>query len=217
MSLVENLFKNYGDFVVDIPHWEISDSGITALWGPSGSGKTTVFRLLIGLDPAPGLKWTFQGINLAALPVAERRFGVVFQTLDLFLHLTAKENILFAARARRIQLTESQQDLQQLTEMLGLGRVLDVDAKHLSLGERQRVALARAVIGRPRFLFLDEPFSSLDAANKKDARQLVNDVIERLGIPTLLVSHDPEDLAAARRVVRISGGRIVNEFPVSSI
>src|SRR5882762_2710258 len=98
MSLVEQLEKKYDDFTIDIPRWEILDKGVTALSGPSGSGKTTVFRILIGLIPCPGMMWNFGDVDLARLPVGERRLGVVFQSLELFPHMTARENIFFAAR-----------------------------------------------------------------------------------------------------------------------
>src|ERR1044072_1600933 len=118
MSLVENLVRSYEGFELNIPRWEIPDTGITALWGPSGSGKTTVFRMLIGLEPCPGLKWTFKGEDLAAQPVPERRLGVVFQSLELFPHMTAEDNILFAARARRLESGEAQKRIQHLSQEL---------------------------------------------------------------------------------------------------
>ena len=210
MSLVENLQHSYGDFSVRIPRWEIADEGITALWGPSGSGKTTVFRLLIGLEPCPGLRWTFQGEDVAALPVPERRLGVVFQSLELFPHMTAEQNIRFAARARRLSEEETDNRLQSLVEDLRMQSYLGRPASVLSGGEAQRVALARAVIAQPRFLFLDEPFSSLDAALKAEARAVVKKVIERHHVPTLLITHDEEDLSAlAAHVVRLRDGTFI--------
>jgi len=211
MSRVENLNKDYGDFKIAIPHWEIPDQGITALWGPSGSGKTSVFRLLIGLEPCPGLQWHFGGIDLAALDPAERRLGVVFQTLELFPHMSAADNILFAARARGITGQEAKDRLNDLAEELRMTSYLQRKAFVLSGGEAQRVALARAVIGQPRFLFLDEPFSSLDSEMREEARLLVRRVVKRLGVPTLLVTHDQEDLKAlAESVVKIREGRLVD-------
>lgn len=208
MSLVENLIQDYGDFKIAIPRWEIPDQGITALWGPSGSGKTSVFRLLIGLEPCPGLKWRMGDVDLAALPPPERRLGVVFQNLELFPHMTAEENILFAARARGIE--DAQLKLDGIAEDLRMTGYLKRKAAVLSGGEAQRVALARAVIGDPRFLFLDEPFSSLDAELRGEARDLVKRLITRLRIPTLLVTHDREDLKAlADSVVKIQAGKIV--------
>lgn len=213
MSLVRNLKHDYGDFRIDIPQWEILDQGVTALWGPSGAGKTSVFRLLLGLERAEGFSWDFQGLDLAKLPTPERRLGVVFQTLELFPHLSAEENIRFAAEARKIPIAEARAHLDELARTLGLEAVLDRKASVLSGGEKQRVALARALIGRPRVLFLDEPFSALDADLRNEARSLVKRAIENEKIPTVLITHDREDLEAfGGKVSEIRAGRIIREF-----
>jgi sulfate transport system ATP-binding protein/putative spermidine/putrescine transport system ATP-binding protein len=210
MSVVKNLRRQYEDFKIDIPQWEIADQGITALSGPSGAGKTTLFRLLIGLEPCPGLEWRFGDLDLAQVPPPDRRLGVVFQSLELFPHMTAEENIRFAARARRLSAAETQSRLDELVKDLRLRSCLTRRASVLSGGEAQRVALARAVIASPRFLFLDEPFSSLDSELRAEARTLVRTVIERRKIPTLLITHDEEDLRAlAQAVVKIREGRLV--------
>lgn len=209
MSLVENLIRDYGDFKVDIPKWEIADSGVTALWGPSGSGKTSVFRLLCGLEACPGLKWMFKGEDLAALPPPDRRIGVVFQSFELFPHMSGEENILFAARARLISEMDASKSLSRLIESLRMENYIQKKASVLSGGEAQRVALARAVIGRPRILFLDEPFSSLDAELRERARLMTKALIDELQIPTLLVTHDKTDLEQLANVtVRINQGRL---------
>lgn len=209
MSLVENLRRKYDGFSIDIPRWEISDQGVTALWGPSGAGKTTVFRLLIGLEECPGLKWTFGDEDLASLPVPDRRLGVVFQTLELFPHMTAEENLLFAARARGLSSEEGHSAALELSNELQMSAFLQRKANLLSGGEAQRVALARALIGRPRFLFLDEPFSALDADLREEARRLVKKAIQRAAIPTLLITHDEADLKVlADHTVRLHEGRI---------
>jgi sulfate transport system ATP-binding protein/putative spermidine/putrescine transport system ATP-binding protein len=209
MSVVENLEHSFPGFTLSIPHWEIADQGITALWGASGAGKTTVFRLLMGLEPCSRLKWTFKGEDLARLPLSQRRLGVVFQTLELFPHMSGEENILFAARARKLPMPEARARLAALSDDLRLGSCLARRAAVLSGGEAQRVALARAVITHPRFLFLDEPFSSLDPELKVEARELVNGLIAKLNIPTLMITHDEEDLKAmACRVVRMRDGRL---------
>ena len=209
MSLIQNLCRDYGDFKVDIPRWVLPDEGVTALWGPSGSGKTSVFNLLIGLEPCPGLSWDFQGRNLANLPPQQRQLGVVFQNYEIFPHLTAHQNIEFAAKARNIESAIAEKHLNELSETLQLQNCLNTKGALLSGGEKQRVALARALIGEPCFLFLDEPFSNLDQNLRDSARALVKKAIETHKVPTLLITHDEGDLKAlAQAVVKIENGRI---------
>ena len=104
MSIVENLVKDYGSFYLEIPSWEILDQGVTVLWGPSGAGKTSVFRLLLGLEEIKTpFTWKFGDLDLAQLPVGERRLGVVFQSYEMFPHMSGFENIQFAAQCRKLE------------------------------------------------------------------------------------------------------------------
>lgn len=213
MSLVENLHREYkdngGSFTLDISKWEVLDQGVTVLWGPSGSGKTSVFRILLGLEPCPGMSWNFKGMDLAQLKTPQRKLGVVFQSLDLFPHMTAKENILFAARAREVPAKKAEDRVRDLTQTLRMEDFLQRKAGLLSGGEKQRVALARAIIGEPRLLLLDEPFSALDEELREESRRLLKTVIEMERIPTLLVTHDPRDLEVlADKVTKINKGRL---------
>lgn len=219
MSWVRNLKRKFDGFRLEIPEWEILDSGVTALWGASGSGKTTVFRVLLGLETAePDFSWVLpDGTDLARLSVPERRLGVVFQTLELFPHMSAEENIRFAAEARGRSGAEVDAHLQKLAMTLGLEACRDRRAALLSGGEKQRVALARALIGKPRILLLDEPFSALDAGRRAEARELVAEVLRQEKVPAILVTHDREDLAAFARgdlpakLSEINAGKIVRE------
>lgn len=209
MSYVEKLHRKYSEFSLHIDSWEILDEGVTVLWGPSGSGKTTLFRVLLGLDPCPGLVWNFKGNDLAKLKTPDRRLGVVFQTLDLFPHMSAEENILFASRARKIDKGRASKRLKQISEMLKMESFLSRRASVLSGGEKQRVAIARAIISEPRLLLLDEPFSALDEQLREESRQLVKFIIENEKLPTLLVTHDQQDVnALAKKVTKIFNGRI---------
>lgn len=209
MSVVENLFKKYDGFEIEIPRWEILDQGVTALWGASGSGKTTVFRVLIGLEECPGFKWNWSGEDLARLSIPERRLGVVFQSLDLFPHLSARENIDFAVKARKIPRPQAQERFEKLIEVLNLKDFMDRRAELLSGGEKQRVALARALMSFPRMLLLDEPFSALDESLKDGARQFLKDLLKETGTPALLITHDERDLVyLADQVTKIAKGRI---------
>ena len=218
MSLVTKLHKKYEEFSLEIDEWEILDRGVTALIGPSGSGKTSILHALLGLESCPGLSWVFSGVDLAQLTTPDRRIGIVFQNYELFPHLTAEQNILFAARARKIPAIQQKEKLNSLAEKLQLNSLLKRSAALLSGGEKQRVALARALIGAPRILFLDEPFSALDEALRDKARALVRQVLEDEKIPALLITHDERDLSAlAHKITQIDAGRILAEkFPDKS-
>lgn len=210
MSLVENLYRSYDDFTVQIPRWEIADQGISVLSGPSGAGKTSVFRLLTGIEKPQSLSWHFDGVDLAKLPVNERRLGVVFQTVDLFPHMTAEENILFAAQARGISSGVVRRKMDLFVSALGMSSFLSRRAAILSGGEQQRVALARALIGDPRIVLLDEPFSALDEDTKEESRRMVKALIEEEKKPVLLITHDRRDIdALADHVFRIEAGRLL--------
>lgn len=217
MSLLVGLKKTYeGNFIIDIPHWEILDQGVTALWGASGSGKSSVLRLLLGLEPPDRrFAWQINDIDLAALSVPERRIGAVMQNYELFPHMSAEENIWFAAEARRVPEPAAKEKIAMLRATLNLNACWKTKASLLSGGEKQRVALARALAGAPRILFLDEPFSALDAELRSQARALVADALAREKIPAILVTHDREDITAfAERMLckinEIHNGRLTD-------
>jgi sulfate transport system ATP-binding protein/putative spermidine/putrescine transport system ATP-binding protein len=214
MGFISGALRKYGDFVLEVERVEVPDHGMTAFLGLSGSGKTSLFRVLMGLDSCPSLSWVVNGVDLAKLPVRDRKLGVVFQSFDLFPHLTAKENILFAAQARGIP--DERQRLEELSGHLKLSTsLLSRTAAYLSGGERQRVALARALIGRPRVLLLDEPFSALDTEIRQEARRLLKTVVTQEQVPTYFVTHDPEDVKVlANFVIRMHEGRVQSSSKV---
>ena len=194
---------------MDIPKWSFPDEGITALTGPSGSGKTTLVRLLCGLLPCKGLVWNFKNQDLAKIPCSARRLGVVFQDLHLFPHLSVKDNILFAAKARNLSRQEVEKDFETMLGGFQLERKISLTPEQLSGGEKQRVALARALIGQPQFLFLDEPFSNLDEQTKNLGFELIKKMFYKRPLPTLLISHNSQDLSLlAERVFYLEKGRL---------
>lgn len=212
MSVVEHLNKKYDNFEIQIPRWEILDQGVTALWGPSGSGKTSVFRILLGLESCPELKWQWGKEDLAQMPTPDRQLGVVFQTLDLFPHLTAQQNIFFPVKARKISQEKANERFQRLNQVLRMENFLNRKAELLSGGEKQRVALARALMSFPRMLFLDEPFSALDETLKKDARNFLKVILQETKTPALLITHDERDLETlANQVTKIDSGRLLEK------
>ncbi|OYZ18418.1 MAG: thiamine ABC transporter ATP-binding protein [Bdellovibrio sp. 28-41-41] len=210
MSLVEKLIIEYSDFSVRIEKWELLDSGVNVLWGPSGSGKTSVFRGLLGLENVKECKWNFGGEDLGRLSPGQKNIGVVFQTYDLFPHMTAYENIQFAAEARKVDSASFERQIDGIAKKLRIEHLLNKKAPLLSGGEQQRVAMARAVVGKPRMLFLDEPFSALDEELKQESRELVRDFIKEQNIPVLLITHDKRDVdVLGDKVFEIKNGQLL--------
>jgi ABC-type sugar transport system ATPase subunit len=218
MSVIENLYVDLGeDFQLEIPKLELVDRGVQVLTGPSGCGKTSFLKVLCGLVASrAGFQWRVQEdgaeVNLAQLPVGERRLGVVFQGSDLFPHMTAQENLRFAARCRGVQGIKARSEIESLVYKLKIEHCMARQVPLLSGGERQRVALARSLIGDPRMLLLDEPFASLDQKHREEARDVLKTILREKQIPMLLITHDASDAAAFHApVIRMENGRILTD------
>lgn len=193
MAYIKNLNYKFDNFILDIPSLEIKESEITVLMGPSGAGKTTLFNLITGFISYEDWQFEIAGIDLAKKEIAERELGVVFQSFELFPHLTAKENIELVMQSRKNTGVQAFAELEKYKNILKLENCWNTKAQVLSGGEKQRVALLRAVMAKPRMLLLDEPFSALDEATKEEARKLVKSVLQELKVTTLLISHDSKD------------------------
>ena len=197
MSVVKKIDMKYDNFHLFVDQLEIPDQGITLIQGPSGSGKTTFLRILMGLDQSAGknkkFEWIFKGENLAQLSPRDRKLGVVFQGGELFPHMTVSENILFHAEARNIPEKSRPKILAEYLKIAKMEHKANQKASTLSGGEKQRVALLRALIGHPQILILDEPFSALDPALKKDLKEFLKEIVKIDSQPCLIVSHDEKD------------------------
>lgn len=178
-----------------------------ALLGPSGSGKTTLLRVIAGLDHASMGRVFFNGQDLSGLPAHLRGFGLMFQDHALFPHLNVEKNVAFglrgaAGRSATVRVGE-------LLDLVGLGGFEKRRIDKLSGGERQRVALARALAPSPKLLMLDEPLASLDRALRGRLVDELREILSRLDIPAIYVTHDQmEAFALADRVVILDQGRI---------
>lgn len=186
-----------------------------AVLGPSGCGKTTVLRLIAGLErPDGGEIWIdarqVAGHGRNTVPPHERRVGLVFQDLALWPHLTVRDNLAFVVASTA---TAKRQRAARIGDVLGIchvdPRLVDRYPHELSGGEQQRVALARALVGTPRILLLDEPFSNLDTDLRVALRQELAGLQRQLRLTTIYVTHDPADATAlADRTVVMRDGRI---------
>ncbi|AZZ35781.1 thiamine ABC transporter ATP-binding protein [Bdellovibrio sp. qaytius] len=193
MAFIKNLKYKIENFVLDIPSLEIKDNEVTVLMGPSGAGKSTLFNLITGFIKYSDWQFEINGVDLAKKEISDRELGVVFQSFELFPHLTARENIELVMQSRKNNGAQAIADLEKFKNILSLTNCWNTKAQVLSGGEKQRVALLRAVMAKPRMLLLDEPFSALDLANKEEARKLVKSVLTEFKITTLLISHDTKD------------------------
>jgi molybdate transport system ATP-binding protein len=167
---------------------------LTALFGPSGAGKTSVLAMIAGLiRPARG-HVRVDGVTLfdaAAgidVPPHRRRAGYVFQEARLFPHRTVRANLLYGHRLAAP--ADRWMAFDEAVAFLGLGALLDRWPRTLSGGEARRVAIGRALLSGPRFLLLDEPLSSLDAARREEILRVIERIRDELGLPILYVTHD---------------------------
>ena len=199
MSTIKQLKLSKGTLKLNIEDWELPAVGLTALVGASGSGKTTCLKVMLGLESASSFQWFWsesgESFDISKLSFKQKRFGVVFQETALFPHMTTFENIIFSAEARGLDKRVAKSQALEFLNRLGLESCGAKKAKVLSGGEAQRVALLRAIIGSPRFLFLDEPFSALDSHSKQAVRKLVKEMVTEFKIPTLMITHDKGDVA----------------------
>lgn len=195
-----------------------STTARTALIGASGSGKSTVLMAIAGLAPHVKGHVRVAGKTLldtarsTDLPARERRVGLVFQDYALFPHMTVVQNLAFGLSRLGHKPGEAEHArIDALVRQFDLDALRDAWPRHLSGGQRQRVALARALAPQPHLLLLDEPLSALDTQLRIRLRQELAEMLERVQVPTLLVTHDPSDVEAlAQSVVHLDKGRVVD-------
>jgi len=188
------------------------------LVGPNGAGKTSVLLMILGaLRPDTGRVVLDGGVLFDAEarvtePVEGRGLGYVPQNYALFPHLTVLGNVEFAvqSRAKETSRRASRERAHALLEELGVADFADRRVAELSGGEKQRVALARALAAEPRALLLDEPLAALDVGARREVRAFLGAYLSKLGLPTIIVTHDAADAAVlGRRTAVLEAGRIV--------
>ncbi|WP_380674532.1 ABC transporter ATP-binding protein [Salinigranum sp. GCM10025319] len=189
---LDGVVKSYPGFDVGPLDLSVADE-VLAVLGPSGSGKTTLLSVIAGIARPDAGSISLDGRELVGRPLEDRRVGLVFQDGALFPHLTARENVDYAATGP--------ERTEELAAMLEISDVLDRRPKSLSGGERQRVALARTLAADPDVLLLDEPLSSLDAPIQRRLREKLHDLFGSLDIPVVYVTHD-------QRAATVLGDRI---------
>lgn len=207
---VDHLTKKFGDFVaLNDVSLTVNEGEFVCFLGPSGCGKTTLLRAIAGLDIQTMGTVRQAGRDISALPPSERDFGIVFQSYALFPNLSVTRNIAYGLENKKMPRAEIDARVADLLELVGLLEHRTKYPSQLSGGQQQRVALARALATSPGLLLLDEPLSALDAKVRVHLRHEIKQLQHKIGITTIMVTHDQEEaLAMADRIVVMNQGII---------
>ncbi|GAA5232170.1 putative 2-aminoethylphosphonate ABC transporter ATP-binding protein [Verticiella sediminum] len=207
---VQRLVKRFGahtalaDVSLDIPAGEL-----VCLLGPSGCGKTTLLRAIAGLELQDSGAILLGGRDISQAPPQARDYGILFQSYALFPNLTVARNIAYGLSTRRADRRRVAERVEEMLDLVGLAGAAAKYPGQLSGGQQQRVALARALAPAPSLLLLDEPMSALDARVRERLRGELRALQRRLGITTLMVTHDQEEaMTMADRIAVMNGGVI---------
>ncbi len=195
-----------GSFALGPLDLAVEGNRVLAVLGPSGAGKTMLLETIAGFRAAAAGSIRLAGRELGELPPEERAIGFVFQDAALFPHLSVRDNVGFALRAR------GERNAERVASLLARFEITHLATRaprSLSGGERQRVALARALAAQPQLLLLDEPLSALDRPTREELRGVLQGLLHSLGIPAIHVTHDRDEaLAVADRVAVIVAGQV---------
>ena len=188
---------------------------VVALLGPSGSGKTTLLRAVAGLESPKsgtidiGERRVFDGASQLEMAAEHRNLGLVFQSYALWPHKTVFDNVAYGLKLRKVGKAETKAKVSEVLAQLGLGHLGERFPHQLSGGQQQRVAIARALVYNPPVILLDEPLSNLDAKLREEARAFLRELIVRLGLSALMVTHDQgEAMAISDRILLLNNGKI---------
>ena len=218
---IESAAKTYaGGVRALLPTSLVVEPGeVLALIGPSGCGKTTLLRVIAGLvDPDPGGVVRFGAEDVTRKPIETRGVGMVFQHYALFPQMSVEQNIGYGLRVRGVAEAERKRRVGELVDLVRLGGLEARRPGELSGGQKQRVALARAVALHPRVLLLDEPLTALDAKLKEALRDELAQLLRRLGITAIHVTHDQhEAMAIADRIAVMQAGAVVQVGDAESL
>lgn len=207
---LKDINKTYGDFKAsDHVNLGIEKGKLVALLGPSGSGKTTILRMLAGLETPNSGDILIDGKRVNDLAASKREIGFVFQNYALFRYMTVYENIAFGLEVQKVPKNQIKQRVSELIQLTGLKGLEKRYPNQLSGGQRQRVAFARALAPKPNLLLLDEPFAAIDAKVRHELRSWLKDMIHKVGITSIFVTHDQDEaVEVADEIIITNRGRI---------
>ena len=208
MLELKKIRKSYeGIEVLKNINLKIEKGEIVSILGPSGCGKTTLLNLVLGLTQVSEGRIIFDGEDITEMPMEKRGFNIVFQDYALFPNLNVYENIVYGLKNKpNISTTK---EVQDLINLLGLGKHLTKKIEELSGGQKQKTALARTLVMKPKILLLDEPLSALDGVIKESIKQKIKEIARDFKLTTIIVTHDPEEaLTLSDKVLIVNEGQI---------
>ncbi len=207
---IDRVSKSFGSFqALKSISLDVYEGEFVCFLGPSGCGKTTLLRAIAGLDIQNSGRIEQGDRDISVLPPAQRDFGIVFQSYALFPNLSVGDNVGYGLVNTGKRKSDIQEQVTRLLELVGLQGQEKKYPAQLSGGQQQRVALARAIAMSPGLLLLDEPLSALDARVRLHLRGELKQLQRRLGVTTIMVTHDQEEaLAVADRIVVMNDGNI---------
>ncbi|OUM96543.1 MAG: hypothetical protein BAA04_11645 [Firmicutes bacterium ZCTH02-B6] len=209
---LEQVTKRYGSVVaVNGVSLEIPGQKMVTLLGPSGCGKTTTLRIIAGLESISAGRIFIGDREVTHQPASQRPITMVFQSYALFPHLNVFENVAYGLRNLRVSQAEIRTAVSEALALVGLAGLEGRLPSQLSGGQQQRVALARALVMRPQVLLLDEPLSNLDAKLRKQVRQELRALQQRLGITGIYVTHDQSEALAVSDVIVVMRDGVVQQ------
>jgi iron(III) transport system ATP-binding protein len=211
---IKNLFKRFGK-VVAVNHiqLEVNKGEMLTLLGPSGCGKTTTLRCIAGLEKPEEGDIVIDGkpmLSEGFVQPSKRGIGMVFQNYAVWPHMKVYKNIVYGLKIQKLPRHSIQEKAQQVLELVGLNGLEERYPTQLSGGQQQRVALARALVSNPKVLLLDEPLSNLDAKLREELRFEIKDLVRRMGITSVYVTHDQaEAMVISDRIAVMDSGKVV--------
>lgn len=202
--------KSFGaQCVLDNVNLEVEAGELVCLLGPSGCGKTTLLRIVAGLERQDSGRLLMGLRDISLAPPQARDYGILFQSYALFPNLTVEQNVAYGLSTRRGLRGNVRERAAEMLELVGLHNAARKYPGQLSGGQQQRVAMARALAPAPALLLLDEPMSALDAKVRERLRGELRELQKRLGITTIMVTHDQDEaMVMADRIAVMNGGRI---------
>ena len=209
---LKNINKNFGDYKAsDNVNFGVEKGKLIGLLGPSGSGKTTILRMIAGLETPDSGDIIIDGVRVNDLAASKRGIGFVFQNYALFRYMTVYDNIAFGLRVQKADKKKIDERVRELIKLIGLEGLEKRYPSQLSGGQRQRVAFARALAPNPQLLLLDEPFAAIDAKVRKELRSWLREMIEKLGVTSIFVTHDQDEAIEVADEIIITNKGIIEQ------